>query len=61
MRKWQAWHYLIIVFALFWVGFASFLTFFSGFPFLVISIALTVTGAFSCVIIALAWMYQNDK
>ncbi|GHO45092.1 hypothetical protein [Ktedonospora formicarum] len=61
MRKWQAWNYLIVVFALFWLSFAIFLIFVSGFPFLVISIALTTIGAFSAIITALAWAYENNK
>jgi hypothetical protein len=60
MRHWQAWRYLIIVFVLFWIGFAIVLAF-SAIPFLVISIALTTIAALSFLIVILAWAYQNDK
>ncbi|HEY5002768.1 MAG TPA: hypothetical protein VII61_06430 [Ktedonobacteraceae bacterium] len=60
MRHWQAWQYLIIVFVLFWIGFAIVLAF-SAIPFLVISIALTTIAALSFLIVILAWAYQNDK
>lgn len=60
MRHWQAWQYLIIVFVLFWIGFAIVLAF-STIPFLVISIALTTIAALSFLIVVLAWAYQNDK
>jgi hypothetical protein len=59
MRHWQAWHYLIIVFALFWIGFAIVLAF-SNIPFMVISMALTTVGALSVLIVILAWAYQNN-
>jgi hypothetical protein len=60
MRHWQVWQYLIIVFVLFWIGFAIVLAF-STIPFLVISIALTTIAALSFLIVILAWAYQNDK
>ena len=60
MRHWQAWQYLIVVFVLFWIGFAIVLAF-SAIPFLVISIALTTIAALSFLIVILAWAYQNDK
>lgn len=60
MRRWQAWQYLIIVFVLFWIGFAIVLAF-SAIPFFVISIALTTIAALSFLIVVLAWAYQNDK
>lgn len=59
MRHWQAWHYLIVVFVLFWIGFAVVLVF-SNIPFLVISIALTTIAALSFLIVVLAWAYQNN-
>ena len=58
-RRRQAWRYLIIVFAIFWCIFAGVLIL-SDFPFLVISMALTVVAAFSAIIIALSWAYQNN-
>lgn len=59
MRRWQAWQYLIIVFVLFWIGFAVVLVF-SDIPFLVISMALTTIAALSFLIVILAWAYQNN-
>ena len=59
MRRWQAWQYLIIVFVLFWIGFAVVLAF-SNIPFFVISIALTTIAALSFLIVILAWAYQNN-
>ncbi len=56
---WQAWKYLIIVFAVFWVIFAIFL-FLADIPFYVVSIALTTIGMLSILIVALAWAYQNN-
>ncbi len=59
MRRLQAWQYLIGIFAVFWVIFATVLII-SAFPFLVISIALTTIAMLSLLIIALAWAYQNN-
>ncbi|MBO0784096.1 MAG: hypothetical protein J2P37_35265 [Ktedonobacteraceae bacterium] len=59
MAKRQVWHYLVPVFALIWIGFASVLIF-GDVPFLAISIALTALAAMSTVVIALAWAFQND-
>jgi hypothetical protein len=59
MRRWQAWQYLIVVFVLFWIGFAVVLAF-SDIPFFVISIALTTIAALSFLIVVLAWAYQNN-
>lgn len=60
MRRIQAWHILIFIFAVFWLIFAVVLIVFSGFPFYVISIALTTILALSALIVALAWAYQNN-
>jgi len=59
MRRLQAWQYLIGIFAVFWVIFATVLII-SAFPFFVISIALTTIAMLSLLIIALAWAYQNN-
>lgn len=56
----QAWHYLIGIFSIFWAIFAVVLIVFSGFPFLVISIALTTVAMLSLLVIALAWAFQNN-
>jgi hypothetical protein len=58
-RRWQAWQYLIGIFAAFWVLFATILIV-SELPFYVITIALSTTGMLSLLIIALAWAYQNN-
>ena len=58
-RRWQAWQYLIGIFAAFWVIFATILIV-TGLPFYVITIALSTTGMLSLLIIALAWAYQNN-
>ncbi len=60
MRRWQAWQYLIIIFVVFWVIFATVLIIITAFPFYVISIALTTTAMLSLLIIVLAWAYQNN-
>jgi hypothetical protein len=59
MRRLQAWQYLIGIFAVFWVIFATVLII-SAFPFYVISIALTTITMLSLLIIALAWAYTHD-
>ena len=59
MRRLQAWQYLVGIFAVFWVIFATVLII-SAFPFFVISIALTTIAMLSLLIIALAWAYQNN-
>jgi hypothetical protein len=46
-------------FATFWLIFAGVLIL-SNFPFLVISMALTIVAAFSAIIVALSWAYQNN-
>jgi hypothetical protein len=58
-RRKQAWRYLIIVFPIFWVLFAIVLIS-SDFPFLVISMALTVVALCSVAVTILAWAFQND-
>lgn len=57
-RRLQAWHYLIPILAAFWIAFGSILIL-SGFLFLALS-ALAVIAAFSILIIALAWAFQNN-
>ncbi len=59
MRRLQAWQYLIVIFASFWVLFATVLIV-GNFPFLIISIALTTIAALSALVIALAWAYTHD-
>ncbi len=60
MRKHQqAWHYLIALFVAFWLIFATILII-NGFPFFVISIALTTIALLSVLVIALAWAFQNN-
>ena len=59
MRRLQAWQYLIVIFIVFWVIFATVLII-TAFPFYVISIALTTTAMLSLLIIVLAWAYQNN-
>jgi len=59
-RHRQAWQYLIGIFVIFWAIFAIILIVFSGFPFLVISIALTTIAMLSFLVIALAWAFQNN-
>jgi hypothetical protein len=55
----QVWRYLACIFAIFWIIFACVLIL-SDFPFLVISMALTVVAVFSAIIVALSWAYQNN-
>lgn len=57
VRRLQAWHCLILVFAAFWVLFAVILLA-SGFYFLVV--ALAVLALLSSLVIGLAWAFQND-
>ncbi len=59
MKRLQAWQYLIIVFAVFWVLFAAILII-GDFPFFVIGIALTTIAILSLGVIALAWAFQNN-
>ena len=59
MRRFQAWQYLIVVFALFWILFAVVLIV-GDFPFFVISMALTTLAILSLAVVALAWAFQNN-
>ncbi len=59
MRRIPAWKYLIGIFAVFWVILAI-MMFIAGFPFYVISLALTTILVLSIAIVALAWAYQNN-
>ena len=58
-RSRQAWRYLIVIFAIFWLIFAIFLIV-GQLPFYIISIALTTTAVLSALVIALAWAFQNN-
>jgi uncharacterized membrane protein len=55
----QAWRYLAFIFAIFWIIFACVLIL-SDFPFLVVSMALTVVAVFSAIIVGFSWAYQNN-
>jgi hypothetical protein len=57
IRRLQAWHYLIILCAAFWLLFATIL-FLSGFFFLIV--ALAILALLSVLVIALAWAFQNN-
>lgn len=59
MKRWQAWQYLIVLFAVFWLIFA-FMLIVGGLPLYIITLALSITGMLSCLIVALAWAYQNN-
>jgi hypothetical protein len=59
MRRIPAWIYLICIFAVFLVILAVVLII-SGFPFIVISVALSSTLMLSIVIVGLAWAYTHD-
>lgn len=58
-QRWQAWQYLIGIFAAFWIIFAVIL-FIGEIPFYIISIALSTTAMLSLLIVVLAWAYQNN-
>ena len=58
-RPREAWHYLILIFAAFWLIFATFLII-GQLPFYIISIALTTTGVLSVLIVILAWAYTHN-
>jgi len=60
MKRIPAWKYLACIFVVFWLIFATMLIFFSGFPFLIISMALTILLMLSILVTALAWAYQNN-
>lgn len=55
----QAWHYLMLIFAAFWLIFATFLIV-GQLPFYIVSIALTTTGILSVLVVVLAWAFQNN-
>ena len=57
VRRWQAWHYLIPIFATFWLLFTIILIA-SGFFFLVA--ALATLALLSSLVIGLAWAFQNN-
>lgn len=59
MNHKAAWKYLIPIFAVFWVVFATVLIV-AQFPFYIISIALTTVLALSALVILLAWAYTHD-
>jgi hypothetical protein len=58
-RRWQAWQYLIVIFAAFWLIFATALIV-GELPFYIITLALSTTGMLSVLVVALAWAYQNN-
>jgi hypothetical protein len=58
MRHHRVWPYLIIVFAIFWVIFATVLIL-GDFPLMIIVMALTTVAALSALVVALAWAYQS--
>ena len=60
MRCFPAWVYVAIILSTSWILFAIMLIVFSDFPFLVISMALTILLMLSALVIALAWAYQNN-
>ncbi len=60
MKCIPAWKYLAGIFTVFWLIFAIILIFFSDFPFMVISFALTTLLMLSALVTALAWAYQNN-
>lgn len=59
IRRLEAWHYLIGIAVLFWVLLA-FVIISTGFPLMVIIMALTALAGLSTVIIALAWAFQHN-
>jgi hypothetical protein len=59
MPRHHIWPYLIIVFALFWIIFATVLIL-SGFPLIIITMALTTVAVLSILIVILAWAYINN-
>ena len=58
-QRWQAWQYLIVIFSVFWVIFATALIV-GELPFYVITLALSTTAMLSLLIIALAWAWTNN-
>ncbi len=59
IRRIPGWTYLTGVFVVFWIIFAIILIS-SGFPFMVISMALTVVAALSFLVILLLHAYQKN-
>lgn len=58
MQRHRVWPYLIIVFAIFWVIFATVLIL-GDFPLMIIVMALTTVAALSALVVALAWAYNS--
>jgi flagellar biosynthesis component FlhA len=59
MQKFKPWKLLAAIFAVFWVLFAVVMIA-AGFPFYVISMALTTIAALSALVTLLAWAYQKN-
>jgi flagellar biosynthesis component FlhA len=59
MKKIKSWQILAVIFAVFWILFAIVLIV-TGFPFYIISIALTTIALLSVLVTVLAWAYQNN-
>ncbi len=59
MKKIKPWQLLAIIFGVFWILFAIVLIV-TGFPFYIISIALTTIAMLSVLVTLLAWAYQNN-
>ncbi len=59
MKRIPAWKYLACIFVAFWLIFAIMLIFFSDFPFLIISMALTIIFMLSVLVTVLAWAYTR--
>jgi hypothetical protein len=55
----KTWKLLAVIFIVFWLLFAVILIV-TGFPFYIISIALTTIAMLSVLVTALAWAYQNN-
>jgi Ni,Fe-hydrogenase I cytochrome b subunit len=59
MEKINPWQLLAVIFTAFWILFAVVLIV-TGFPFYIISIALTTIAVLSVLVTVLAWAYQNN-
>ena len=59
MKRIEAWKWLTGIFAVFWIIFAFFL-FTADFPFVIVSMALTVVLGMSIFVVGLAWAYQHN-
>jgi hypothetical protein len=55
----KTWKLLAVIFIVFWLLFAVVLIV-TGFPFYIISIALTTIALLSGLVTVLAWAYQNN-